>query len=524
MGNQLAAPARVQPGELLASDVPTLVYKDSLGGGRFLKTFLTRAEEGTRGGLVVVKAYLKRGAPGSGGGLDADEVRAHAARLRETREALSRPPQRHLHAWPFQRELETERALYLMRQYAHATLHDRVSTRPFLTAIEKRWFAFQLLHALAECHARGVTHGDIKCENVLVTSWGWAFLSDFATFKPAALPADNPADYSYFFDTGGRRRCYVAPERFVDEPGPGSGGANTTANAAGNVARDGRRSTETSSSSRPSKSDAVTPAADVFSLGCALGELFLDGSALFDLSQLLAYRRGEHDPSAQLAGVRDEAMRELVLHMIARDPAERLSAAEYLERWRARGAFPNYFDVAHDVSATLLTEDADQTARSVARNFDRILAAVVAEEWEGAAEHAASAETAEARSGGRAGAEGLGRGEEAPPVGDAPLGGLSIASRRSASSDVDDELGSDGSAGGEVDVGRAMEDIDAMMRDIGNLLGDRAPDRGDDEEDGEALLWRGDEGGVSDASGSGGDGRGRRRVSRRRRSSRGRRR
>ena len=253
----------------------------------------------------------------------------------------------------------------------------------------------------------------------------------------------------------------------------------------------------------PSKSDAVTPAADVFSLGCALGELFLDGSALFDLSQLLAYRRGEHDPSAQLAGVRDEAMRELVLHMIARDPAERLSAAEYLERWRARGAFPKYFDVAHDVSATLLTEDADQTARSVARNFDRILAAVVAEEWEGAAEHAASAETAEARSGGRAGAEGLGRGEEAPPVGDAPLGGLSIASRRSASSDVDDELGSDGSAGGEVDVGRAMEDIDAMMRDIGNLLGDRAPDRGDDEEDGEALLWRGDEGGVSDASGAG---------------------
>lgn len=32
MGNQLAAPARVQPGELLASDVPSLVYKDSLGG------------------------------------------------------------------------------------------------------------------------------------------------------------------------------------------------------------------------------------------------------------------------------------------------------------------------------------------------------------------------------------------------------------------------------------------------------------------------------------------------------------
>jgi phosphoinositide-3-kinase regulatory subunit 4 len=35
------------------------------------------------------------------------------------------------------------------------------------------------------------------------------------------LPADNPADYSYFFDTGGRRRCYVAPERFQEAGGGG---------------------------------------------------------------------------------------------------------------------------------------------------------------------------------------------------------------------------------------------------------------------------------------------------------------
>ena len=42
------------------------------------------------------------------------------------------------------------------------------------------------------------------------------------------------------------------------------------------------------------------------------GELFLDGSALFDLSQLLAYRRGEHDPSASLQAVTDGAARDLV--------------------------------------------------------------------------------------------------------------------------------------------------------------------------------------------------------------------
>ena len=54
------------------------------------------------------------------------------------------------------------------------------------------WICCQLLHGVAQAHARGVCHGDIKCENVLVTSWGWALLTDFAPYKPTRLPADNP--------------------------------------------------------------------------------------------------------------------------------------------------------------------------------------------------------------------------------------------------------------------------------------------------------------------------------------------
>ena len=52
--------------------------------------------------------------------------------------------------------------------------------------------AFQLLEAVAQAHGAGVCHGDITCENVLVTSWNWVFLSDFASYKPTTLPADNP--------------------------------------------------------------------------------------------------------------------------------------------------------------------------------------------------------------------------------------------------------------------------------------------------------------------------------------------
>lgn len=55
----------------------------------------------------------------------------------------------------------------------------------------------------------------MQLENILITSWNWILLSDFASFKPTYLPEDNPADYTYFFDTSRRRTCYIAPERFV---------------------------------------------------------------------------------------------------------------------------------------------------------------------------------------------------------------------------------------------------------------------------------------------------------------------
>lgn len=54
--------------------------------------------------------------------------------------------------------------------------------------------------------------GDIKCENVLITSSNWLYLADFASFKPTYIPYDDPSDFSFFFDTGGRRLCYLAPE------------------------------------------------------------------------------------------------------------------------------------------------------------------------------------------------------------------------------------------------------------------------------------------------------------------------
>jgi phosphoinositide-3-kinase regulatory subunit 4 len=188
-----------------------------------------------------------------------------------------------------------------------------MSTRPFLEDIEKKWLSFQLLCALRDCHARDIFHGDIKTENTLVTSWNWLYLSDFSSsFKPTTLPEDNPADFSYFFDTAGRRTCYLAPERFL---------------AAGE---------------KPDPDAEITWAMDVFSAGCVIAELFLE-SPIFNLSQLYKYKKGEYDPIlSQISRIADKDIRDMVTHMIQVDPEKRYSAEEYLNFWRHK-AFPDYF-------------------------------------------------------------------------------------------------------------------------------------------------------------------------------------
>ena len=78
---------------------------------------------------------------------------------------------------PCNQALATERAGYLIRQWVASSLYDKIrrvlqritffgnilmaknraySTRPFLSMIEKKWIAFQLLTALRDMHVRKV--------------------------------------------------------------------------------------------------------------------------------------------------------------------------------------------------------------------------------------------------------------------------------------------------------------------------------------------------------------------------------
>eukprot|EP00743_Colponemidia_sp_Colp-15_P007673 GILK01008305.1.p1 GENE.GILK01008305.1~~GILK01008305.1.p1 ORF type:complete len:1294 (-),score=251.52 GILK01008305.1:386-4267(-) len=328
MGNHVSSSR--QDRSAFLQNLPQISFQAQLGASKLLKTIQGVHE---KEGLVVVRVYFKR---------DTISLAEYAKKLGEIRSALTIQNQPNVLAYQFYQE--NERAAYLVRQFFAANLYDRFSTRPFLTPLEKQWIAFQILSAVDQLHSANLCHGDIKTENIMVTTWGWVFLSDIASYKPTYLPDDDPADFSFFFDTSGRQKCYLAPERFY------AAGANLV-------------------------SGPVTTAMDIFSLGCTLAELFSEGDAIFHLPQLLTYRKGQFDPAPALNKITDPAIQKLILHMIQIDPSSRHSIKEYLRLWNEQvfcKTFPYLFDLLKEF---LLPEknQPDVRIQAVDENYDSIL-------------------------------------------------------------------------------------------------------------------------------------------------------
>uniref|UniRef100_A0A8C3KD36 Phosphoinositide 3-kinase regulatory subunit 4 n=1 Tax=Calidris pygmaea TaxID=425635 RepID=A0A8C3KD36_9CHAR len=319
MGNQLAgiAPSQILSVDSYFSDIHDFEYDKSLGSTRFFK--VARAKH--REGLVVVKVFAIQDPtlPLTSYKQELEELKI---RLHSAQNCL-----------PFQKATLSEKAAMLFRQYVRDNLYDRISTRPFLNNIEKRWIAFQILTAVDQAHKSGVRHGDIKTENIMVTSWNWVLLTDFASFKPTYLPEDNPADFNYFFDTSRRRTCYIAPERFVD--------GSMFATELENMRDPSTPLVDLANSNQRTRGD-LKRAMDIFSAGCVIAELFTEGVPLFDLSQLLAYRNGLFSPDQVLNKIEDRSIRELVTQMVHREPDKRLAAEDYLKQQR-NNAFPEIF-------------------------------------------------------------------------------------------------------------------------------------------------------------------------------------
>ena len=98
-------------------------------------------------------------------------------------------------------------------------MQEKLKNRiPLPLTVEKKWLILQLLCAISQIHGEDMNHGDIKPENILLTSYNQLFLTDMVRYKPKLLCIDDedPRHYKdYFGELGRAERCYIAPERFV---------------------------------------------------------------------------------------------------------------------------------------------------------------------------------------------------------------------------------------------------------------------------------------------------------------------
>ncbi|KUF96077.1 hypothetical protein AM588_10010052 [Phytophthora nicotianae] len=360
-----------------------MMFGSLIGDGKFLKSISCKCDEGH----LVVKIYRKYD--------ERESLTSAEVALRRLALAFSVEQQPNVIPYADFQLSNKYNVAFMVRQYFASNLYDRICSRPFLTMVEKKWIAFQILRALEQSHAKGICHGDIKQENVMVTSWNWVFLTDFAPFKPTYIPEDDPADYNYYFCAidATRRGCSVAPERFYGKGSvsmsgatgstPGTGGINsmktpdaammlsrmadsevtveevdkqilamgmgsatTTGNPMQTPPLTASNSSAPSSYSRSRREGSLLESMDIFSAGCVIAELFLGGKPLFDLPSLLKYRTGDSEALRyQLKKVGDPRLEELLLHMLQLDPTARLSASGYLAKYTSpSGLFPTYFD------------------------------------------------------------------------------------------------------------------------------------------------------------------------------------
>lgn len=233
-----------------------------------------------------------------------------------------------------------------------------------------------------QLHSLGLCHGDIKCENFVVTSWGWVMLTDFGYYKPTCLVEDDNifSRFSYFFQTQRRDLCYLAPERVIkkgntlrpmndsiskslDEPIIASSlpddsikeVGSTGDLAAEDVTADTPALDSTPLQEDQTSSPVVQPnerrllyTMDIFSLGCVLFELFTESQHLFDLSSLIKYRDGNVDVSNSIHKLNDPLLEEMIFSMISVNPNDRLTAREYLEKYTGDDKiFPTAFSTIY---------------------------------------------------------------------------------------------------------------------------------------------------------------------------------
>lgn len=196
---------------------------------------------------------------------------------------------------------EHDGVLYLATQFVSGgDLAARVAEEGLPSADSALDLAAQVASALADAHAVGVVHRDVKPHNVLLRAGQdhlHAYLCDFGIARDdeSSLTSSGVVAGTY---------AYLAPERFRGEP--------------------------------------ATPASDIYALGCLLWFL-LTGSPPYDGGLVQLATQHEFSPIPQLPGAPAQ-LNAFLARAMAKDPAARHpsagAAAAQLRAVRAAGGLP----------------------------------------------------------------------------------------------------------------------------------------------------------------------------------------
>jgi serine/threonine protein kinase len=252
-----------------------------LGVGGMGHVYLATDPNGERVALKLVKADLAR-----------DDV----FRRRFDREARIAQRIRHPNVVPVMDQAEHEGIPYLAQRYIHGgNLADRIERHGQLDVALAVQVAEQVADGLDALHAEGLFHRDIKPANILIDEAGTAYITDFGLAKDTqGSLLTRPGQALGSLD-------YMAPEQI--------------------------------------RSEELTPAADVYGLGCVMYECLCGAPPFADRQGMRVLWAHLQDPPADPSSHRadlPQAVSESVLRALSKEPAERPQAAgEFARELRA---------------------------------------------------------------------------------------------------------------------------------------------------------------------------------------------